>query len=99
MRLPRTARPSKRPRSADRRPRSGVAQTIGTQGLAVRPLLRGGRLRYGSGAAPGGPQTKSHPRMIKFTYTRTAPPRAMRIRIVRVPAGDAPEEVREAWVG
>ena len=37
--------------------------------------------------------------MIKFTYTRTAPPRATRIRIVRVPSGDAPGEVREAWVG
>jgi hypothetical protein len=37
--------------------------------------------------------------MIKFTFTRTAPPRATRIRIVRVPTGDAPDEVREAWVG
>ncbi len=37
--------------------------------------------------------------MISFTFARTAPPRATRILIVRVPAGDAPVEVRKAWVG
>jgi hypothetical protein len=37
--------------------------------------------------------------MIRFTFTRTGPPRATRILIVRVPAGDAPVDVRKAWVG
>lgn len=37
--------------------------------------------------------------MIGFTFARTAPPRATHILIVRVPAGNAPEEVRKAWVG
>jgi hypothetical protein len=38
--------------------------------------------------------------MLGFEVTRTAPARATRIRVVRVPAlGIAPEEVRRGWLG
>jgi len=44
-------------------------------------------------------RTNEYPTMITITFHRTGPPRAIRIRIVRVPAGDAPEAARKAWVG
>jgi hypothetical protein len=40
-----------------------------------------------------------HP-LLRTEFSRTAPPRATRIRVVRMPTtGEAPEEVRKAWVG